>query len=206
MIEAASADIDILTPARLRGVQTRTPPAPESLAQTGEYSIFGLTRAVDQSVVRDRKVGFTLALFGVATIVAVLWSIERYFYSRVVGEPAALTQLVPAELLFTYALALLTPLVMMVAKRYPVWGQQPLRNWAVQLGAMVAFVITHVGLFSLVSVAIGPAGSISALPEVFGRSLLTWTVLDSIVYATLIIIHHAAIYYRVSKDRAIRAS
>jgi two-component sensor histidine kinase len=187
-------------------VPQRTPPGPETIAQTGEYSIFGLTRAVDQAVVRERQVGFTLALFGVATIVAVLWSIERYFYARVIGEPVALTQLVPAELIFTYALALLTPLAMMVAKRYPVWGPQPLRNWAVQLGAMVAFVITHIGIFSLATAAIGPAGSFAALPEIFGRSLLTWTVLDAIAYATLIIIHHAAIYYRVSKDRAIRAS
>ncbi len=101
------------------------------------------------AVVRERQLGFTLVLFGVATIIAVLYSIERYFYSRLVGDPVALAQLVPAELIFTYAWALLTPLVMFVAKRVPIWGNRPLRNWVLQIGAMVAFVLMHVTLFAL---------------------------------------------------------
>src|ERR1700756_4864326 len=101
-MEATPADLDLLNISRSRpSVLSRTPVAPETLAQTGEYSIFGLTRAVDQSVVRERQVGFTLVLFGVATIIAVLYSIERYFYSRLVGEPIALAALAPIELLFT---------------------------------------------------------------------------------------------------------
>src|SRR5437879_1515282 len=120
-MEATSTDLDLLNIPRSRsGAFSRTPVAHEALAHTGEYSIFGLTRAVDQSVVRERQVGFTLVLFGVATIIAVLYSIERYFYNRLVGAPVALAQLVPSELIFTYAWALLTPLVMTMARRYPV--------------------------------------------------------------------------------------
>ena len=108
------SDVDILRspPAARSHAQSRTPVASESLAQTGEYSIFGLTRAVDSAIVRERQVGFTLILFGVATIIALLYSVERYFYSRLVGEPLSLSKLVPAELVFTYAWALLTPVVM----------------------------------------------------------------------------------------------
>ena len=36
--------------------------------------------------------GFTLVLFGVATIIALLYSVERYFYSRLVGDPVSLTR------------------------------------------------------------------------------------------------------------------
>lgn len=205
-MEATAADIDILTSSRLRGgVLARPTPAPDTLAQTGEYSIFGLTRAVDQSVVRERQVGFALMLFGVATIIAVLYSIERYFYSRLVGMPISLTQLVPAELIFTYAWALLTPMVMFVARRYPVRGERSLRNWGIQLGAMVTFIFLHVALLSLAVAAIGPRNS-ESFPELFGRFLLSWTVLDAVVYCALVVVHHAAVYYRVSKDRAIRAS
>jgi two-component system LytT family sensor kinase len=184
---------------------SRTPAQPETYAQTGEYSILGLTRTADQAVVRERQVGFTLVLFGVATIIAVLYSIERYFYSRLVGDPVSLTQLVPAELLFTYAWALLTPVVMFGAKRFPVWGHHPTRNWAVQLGAMVAFVMAHVGMFST-SMAVLDGAALSQLPKFFGQSLLSWTVLDALVFCVIVIIHHAVVYYRVSKDRALRAS
>jgi len=116
------SDVDILRspPAARSHAQSRTPVPSESLAQTGEYSIFGLTRAVDSAIVRERQVGFTLILFGVATIIALLYSVERYFYSRLVGEPLSLSKLVPAELVFTYAWALLTPVVMVMAKRFPV--------------------------------------------------------------------------------------
>ena len=81
---------------RNRSLSRMTPPT-EALAQTGEYSILGLTRTEDQSVIRERQMGFTLVLFGVATIIALLYSIERYFYSRLVGDPVSLTRLVPAS-------------------------------------------------------------------------------------------------------------
>lgn len=208
----ASTDVDILTPfppgsgTRARaGAISRTPVAPDPLAHTGEYSIFGLKRAVDQAVVRERQVGFAVMLFGVATVIAILYSIERYFYSRLVGVPAKLTELVPAELIFTYAWALLTPMVMFAARRFPVRGARSVRNWGIQLVAMVAFVLAHVLLLSF-AVAIVEPDTRGAFPELFGRYLLSWTVLDAIVYCTLVVVHHAVLYYRVSKDRAIRAS
>lgn len=176
------------------------------VAQTGEYSILGLTRTADQTVVRERQRGFTLILFGVATVIALLYSIERYFYSRLVGYPVSLSQLVPGELIFTYAWALLTPFVMYSAKRFPVWGRASLRNWSVQIGAMVTFVIVHIAIFSTAAVALDPGVTLSSLPKTFGQSLLSWTVLDSLVFSAIVIVHHAVVYYRVSKDRALRTS
>jgi two-component system, LytTR family, sensor kinase len=199
------SELDLLTTLKNRSPSRAASPT-EPLARTAEYSILGLTRAADQAVVRERQMGFTLVLFGVATVIALLYSIERYFYSRLVGDPVSLTQLLPAELLFTYALALLTPLVMYAAKRYPVWGAQPLENWLVQIGAMVAFVIAHNAIFSASLVALDSTISFGELPKVFGQSLLAWTVLDALVFCVIVVIHHAVIYYRVSKDRAIRAS
>jgi len=199
------SEAEFLATIKNRATSRLTPPT-EMLAQTGEYSILGLTRAADQAVVRERQKGFTLVLFGLATIIAVLYSIERYFYSRLVGDPVSLTQLVPAELLFTYTWALLTPVVMYAAKRYPVWGHQPTKNWMVQLGAMLAFVIAHNAIFTVALAAIDSTVSFAALPKLFGQSLLAWTVLDALVFCVIIVIHHAVVYYRVSKDRAIRAS
>jgi Putative regulator of cell autolysis len=178
----------------------------ESLAQTGEYSIFGLARTADQTAMRERQVGFTLLLFAVATVIAVLYSIERYFYSRLVGYPVSLTQLVPAELIFTYGWALLTPPVMFIAKRYPVWGRLNLRNWTAQLAAMVVFVVSHVTLFTLATVALSNRVSFASIGQLFGQSLLSWTVLDSLVFCAIVVLHHAVVYYRVSRDRALRAS
>ncbi len=182
------------------------PPAAESVAQTSEYSILGLTRAADQTAVRERQVGFTVILFGTATLIALLYSIERYLYARNVGVQSSVTQFVPAELIFTYTWALLTPVVMYMAKRFPVWGRQPLRHWLVQAGAMITFVVAHNAIFSLATVIIDSSASISGLPALFAESLLTWTVLDALVFCVIVIVHHAVVYYRVSKDRALRAS
>jgi two-component sensor histidine kinase len=200
-------DADILNPTRTRsGAFPKATAMPDALARTGEYSIFGLARGTDQAVVRERQVGFAFGLFAVATAVAVLYSLERYFYSRLIGEPVALSRLVPRELLFTYAWALLAPLVMFVARRYPVWTERGVRNWVIQVSAMVAFVIVHIGLFTLATIALNPSTPAADIPDTFGRFLLTWTVLDASVFCTLIAVHHAVVYYRVSRDRAIRAS
>jgi two-component sensor histidine kinase len=203
----ALSDADILNPTRTRsGAFPRAAVMPDALARTGEYSIFGLARATDRAIVRERKVGFTLGLFAVATAVALLYSLERYFYIRLIGEPVALSGLVPRELVFTYAWALLAPVVMFLARRYPVWTERGVRNWAIQLSAMVAFVVIHIGLFTLATVALDPQLPASEVLDAFGRFLLTWTVLDVSVFCMLVALHNAVVYYRVSRDRAIRAS
>ncbi len=185
---------------------TRTPPGAEPLAQTAEYSILGLTQGADQAVVRGHRVGFTLVLFCVATVIGLLYSIERYLYNRVIDAPVSLAQLVPAELIFTYAWALLTPLVMVGAKRFPVWGNASLRNWLVQVGAMCCFVVGHIAIYSIALSLLDPAIGVANMPALFNASLLAWTVLDALIFCVIVIVHHAVVYYRVSKDRAIRAS
>jgi two-component system, LytTR family, sensor kinase len=185
-------------------------PTPRStsadLAKTSEYSIIGLSRGVDQAIIRERRRGFTLMVFAIATVIAALYTVEQYLYSRVVGEPVALARLVPAQLLFTYTWALLTPPVMYGAKRFPVWGDGRRINWLIQFGAMVGFVVVHVTLFCIATVAIDHQLSLSDLPGTIGRALLAWSVFDAIVFCALLTVHHAAVYYRVSKDRTVRAS
>ncbi len=181
------------------------PRSVDAFAQTSEYSIYGLTRDVDRAVIRERRVGFAAVLFIAATVIAVLYSLERYLYSRWVGEPVSLRRLLPAELIFTYAWALLAPLIMRLAQRFPLRGRELNRNLAVHLAAMIASVLVHVTLFSLVTVLLAPGIDFASLPAVLGRSMLSWTVFDAIVYCALVTVNHAVIYYRVSKDRALRA-
>src|SRR5690242_12653718 len=171
---------------------TRTAPAPaDAIARTSEYSIFGLARAVDESVMRERRIGFTLILFGVATLIAGLYAAERYAYGRFVGEAISLRKLIPVELIFTYAWALLTPPVMFVAKRFPVWGQaRQLRNWGAQVAALAAFVVTHAAICSLVMAAIAPGTAFHEFPTLFGSTVLSWTVVDAIVFCALVTVHH----------------
>jgi two-component system, LytTR family, sensor kinase len=184
----------------------------DGLAKTGEYSIFGLTRAGDPPVSPERRVSFALILFAVATVVAVLYSLERYFYRRLLGQPVSLGQLVPAELVFTYLWALLTPLVMWVARRFPVWGahhatgsRTALLNWIAQLCAVVSFVVLHVALFTAASILLAAGVPVPA-SRLFTGYLASWFTLDSIVYCTLVAVYNALVYYRVSQDRALRAS
>jgi len=185
----------------------------DGLAKTGEYSIFGLTRPGEPPVSPERRASFAIIIFAIATVVAVLYSLERYFYRRLLGQEVSLGQLVPAELVFTYLWALLTPLVMWMGRRFPVWGthhgndgRTTLRNWIAQLVAVVSFVMLHVALFTAASLLL--AGGTPAIPlsRLFTGYLASWFTLDSIVYCTLLAVYHALVYYRVSQDRALRAS
>ena len=189
-----------------------TPPLADALAQTGEYSIFGLARAGEPSVSRERRVNFALIIFAIATVVAVLYSIERYFYRQLYGEQVSLGQLVPTEIVFTYIWALLSPLVMWMGRHFPVWvthhtprdARSVVRNWIAQFVAMLSFVMLHVALFTGATLLL--AGGTPPVARVFTGYLASWFTLDSIVYCTLLTVYHALVYYRVSQDRALRAS
>jgi hypothetical protein len=184
----------------------------DALAQTGEYSIFGLARAGEPGITRERRVNFALIIFAIATVVAVLYSIERYFYRQLYGEQVSLGQLVPTEIVFTYIWALLTPLVMWMGRHFPVWvthhtprdARTVVRNWIAQLVAMLSFVMLHVALFTGATLLL--AGGTPPVARVFTGYLASWFTLDSIVYCTLLAVYHALVYYRVSQDRALRAS
>jgi signal transduction histidine kinase len=185
----------------------RSLPASEPLAGTGEYSIYGLARAINRSERRERRIGFTLIVFAVATAVAIAYALERYLYSRLNGRPVSFLQLIPAELMFTYAWALLTPFVMATAKRFPVRDRPRAGNLSVLALAMIVFVFVHVAILTAATAAVGadptPAGSLAAH---FGQYLFSWGVLDSLVFCTLVAVHDAVVYSRVSRDRAVRAS
>jgi len=185
----------------------------DGLAKTGEYSIFGLARAGEPPISRERRASFALIIFAIATVVAVLYSLERYFYRRLLGQEVSLGQLVPAELIFTYLWALLTPLVMWMGRRFPVWGthhgedaRHTLRNWSAQLVAVASFVFLHVALFTAASLVLAAGTSAIPAARLFTGYLASWFTLDSIVYCTLLAVYHALVYYRVSQDRALRAS
>jgi len=183
---------------------------PDAPAQTGEYSILGLARDADELAVRRRIRGLTLGLFVAATAVAVLYSLERYVYSRLVHLPVSLARVVPLELISAYLWALLAPAVMWCGRRFPVWGgsaeRQRTRNWFVQLGAMVTFVVVHGSLLLAASRVLGMASASASVRAVFAEQLVSWLVLDTVVFAMLVAVQHAIVYYGVSRDRALRGS
>jgi LytS/YehU family sensor histidine kinase len=71
--------------------------------------------------------------------------------------------------------------------------------------AVVSFVMLHVALFTGASQLLGSGSAIPA-SRLFSGYLASWFTLDSIVYCTLLAVYHALVYYRVSQDRALRAS
>lgn len=200
-------------PVRRHRPAARPVPAPaEALAHTGEYSIFGLVRPGDQTVLRERRVNFALIIFAIATVVAVIYATERCLTRYIAGEPVGLAQLMPAELVVTYLWVLLTPLAMWMSRRFPVWGATAstrvaftVRNWAAQLAGAVLFSVLHVLLFTGVTVLTGSAAGGEPARQ-FTAYLASWFTVNSIVYLAFVAAFHALVYYRVSQDRALRAS
>lgn len=207
-----------MTPLAVPPVPPRLSPAPgasrfgppDAPAQTGEYSILGLARDADELSVRRRARGLTVALFVAATAVAMLYSLERYVYSRLVHQPVSLARVVPLEVISAYLWALMAPAVMWCARRYPVWGggaaQRRTRHWLVQLGAMLVFVFLHSSFLLLAATVLGTTSGSASVRALFEQQLVSWSVLDTIVFAMLVAVQHAIVYSGVSRDRALRAS
>ena len=94
---------------------------------------------------------------------------------------------------------------MWAARRFPVWGRRRARNWAIQVVAMTGFITLHVALAAAGARLFNPDLRALSPFQSFSQSLPAWSALDAIVYCLLLAVHHAVIYYRVSKDRAVRA-
>jgi two-component system, LytTR family, sensor kinase len=174
-------------------------PAP----QTWEYSIFGLAAHGPHRHERAQRT-FALVVLAIATVFAAMYSLEHWFRHRLDdGVAPPLSAIFPVELVATYLWALLAPLVMGFAQRYPLWGRHP-GNWGAHVAGAIAATLLHVTLFS--SAVWVVRGDAAGFAHLWATILISWFLVDALVYSALVVASHAVVHYRVSRDRTMQAA
>jgi two-component system LytT family sensor kinase len=154
------------------------------------------------------------AIFGVATLLGLFSTFQATQWLRILypNEHTSLWLLFGVNLGYWYAWALLAPLVLLVARRFPLERGVWLRSLPVHLVAVVVITVVHIGLFEWLRITLS---HLVWMPTM--KQSVTWwgrvsdTFLrnfdyEMMAYWTIVGAHHAVTYYHQAQERALKAS
>ena len=146
-------------------------------------------------------------LFGIGTLLGLMEAAQAYIGLAVRGRPLPWGRALLATLPSWYVLALLVPLVFWLARRH----RFEVGNWRsalkVHVPAALLFPVVHLGLTGLASAPLLNEPDLAqAIPEIFGRLLTVYFVIDIFFYAALLGIYYMLDFYRMFQERALAAS
>jgi two-component system LytT family sensor kinase len=150
-----------------------------------------------------------LALCAAALLLSLLETGQIYLRSTIGGPPVQWLPSIANALPFWLMLAILTPLAVSLARRWPLDAARPGRAVVAHLGGAAAFVVLHAMSVTVINIIrfawpISPAAS-------FSKIMSFASVIDVLVYAAIVGATHALRYYEESRERerqatALRAS
>lgn len=154
---------------------------------------------------KSRQARILLAL-GVWTGFGFFMAAQSYYLLYRSGHPIAWSTSLFRELVYAYLWAALTPVVLSLARRYPLDAKRWPSRLIFHLGAGFLVALIHKTCFHAVVMAVEATPN---LPFTFDRIFPElWTYLDYgiLLYWMLLFLHHAFEYYSRFKENEIRAS
>jgi signal transduction histidine kinase len=139
---------------------------------------------------------------GTWTAFAAFYTTQSYYYRRSVGRGVSLLRLLPTEILYVGLWALLTPVILRLARRYPV--EQ--RNWRRRIPLHLAFAFACAVLQRVVNdlVVMGVRARGGEFPwTTFFQTVLGFFDTGMFLYFIVLVIGQALVYYeRFRTERA----
>jgi len=144
-------------------------------------------------------------IWGVWTLVGLFFASQLYVYFARTEKAVGLLKSVAWQVLAAYVFALSTPLVLWLARRFPVERSNWRRRLAVHLLAglalAVVWAVCHITIDSLFS---GEAKLL--IPFNLARNVFVMLDKELLVYCIIVLISHAAVYYQRYREGELRAS
>src|SRR5262245_41953288 len=148
-------------------------------------------------------------IIGVATLLGAFSTFQAYNFVRLFSEhPQPLFGLAVMNFSFWYGWALLAPIVLWVARRFPLERGIWKRSVPVHLLAVFVLIFIHVMLTEWVFVSIPGAGWQGKYTwwDRATRNFIMNFDWEMMTYGAIIGFSHAANYFRQAQDRALRTS
>lgn len=141
------------------------------------------------------------------TVVGLFFASQVYFISVYRGEPHPWQRTLLWTMPDWYIWAALTPLALMIAKRYRLERDTGIKNLVVHIPASILFAVVHLAIYTPIQVLLNPT---SARPlgmgEMFQFYLFTRIHFNIITYAVIVGIWYAFDYYRKLRERELTMS
>ncbi|MEN9401872.1 MAG: Sensor histidine kinase YehU [Verrucomicrobiota bacterium] len=140
------------------------------------------------------------------TLVGLAFASQFYLSSTLLGRSVTWGQAIGYSLGDWYVWAVLSVPVLMLARRFPPEGAQPVRTAAIHLGSALVCSLVYVVLRSLVGMGHSRLlGEPVSFGEVFQPLLVKTYPFNLLVYGVIITLSHAIDYYRKYHERTVHA-
>ncbi len=154
----------------------------------------------------------TRVIFGVATLLGFFSTFQAaQLVTFVSDKPTSMWLLAGLNMGYWYSWALLAPIVLWLARRFPFERGTWLRSIPVHLVGVTVITVAHLAMSEAVRVGLsmvfwdGPMSNYSwwkALTRAYFQSF-DW---EMMTYWAIVVAHHAVSYYRQAQERTLRAS
>jgi two-component system, LytTR family, sensor kinase len=146
-------------------------------------------------------------VLGVATLLAVLSSALAISFTRALGRPTTnWTSLVVLNATYWYAWALFTPSIVWLSQHFRFERQGLVRAFLIHLPSVALFSFAHIAVMAGVQWWLASANMPYPWWNEVKRSALMNSDWEMMTYWAIAGLSHAVLYYRESRERALRAS
>jgi two-component system, LytTR family, sensor kinase len=169
-------------------------------------------RARDSRLMVQSRITRPRVIFGIATLLGCFSAFQASQFVRFFSErDTPFWILASLNFGYWYTWALLAPIVLLLASRFPLDRERWMRSLPVHLVAVLALTFVHVVMAESIRYSLALAAS-----EVWMKNMTWWSHVsrtyfisfdwEMMTYWAIIGFWHATAYYRVAQDRALKAS
>ena len=151
--------------------------------------------------------GLWAIIFGVWTLLAFIFTGQLYFTRLLSERPAPWTEVAREQFIYPYLWALVTPLVLWFAGRFPVERPRLARHLIYHVLIATGFVIVVMSAFQAIYhfMFLSPLGKPFLLTNTL-RTVIYNSTESYGVYGLIVLLHHVFNYYARSRRNELRAS
>jgi len=154
---------------------------------------------------RNRRLWFVI--FGGWTLFGLFFSCQVYINFAYLGRPEPIGRVLPAWLICSYLWALLTPVVIHLAQRFPIEREVLVRRLAVHLLFGSLFSSLQLGVYTFTfQILLGDPSKPVVLFQAFQRMLVAEFHFNLLLYFTVVGLYQSFDYYRRFREREKRAA
>jgi LytS/YehU family sensor histidine kinase len=147
------------------------------------------------------------------SLIALAWTLFALFFTSqsvvrraFAGLPLNLRETLPEWLICAYVWLALTPLVLRLARSFPLERKSWLKNSLVHLAASAVFSVLQLATYVALASLVGLDSSRQSFFEAFRTIFIADFHFDLLTYWAIIGLSHALDYYRKYRERELRAS
>ena len=132
-------------------------------------------------------------------------TVEEHYTAIMIGKPMTWSRLIRAEASYAYLWALLTPLIVWLAERFPLDQRRWYRTAPAHALACVVLTAVHKSLHVILSPVMSPEWRVYDLASL---ARIIWVSIDYgvLLYGIVLLVHYALKYYARYQEGRVRAS